>query len=344
MRRMLLCTLIAILARTAAADCSHATSCGSTIAASLSISNSSCLDSAALTYDLYTFAGKIGQAVTISASSPSFPPQLVLLDPTNTQRLATSGAKGATIALPFTLDRNGTWTVMMRNTEVGGDGPYTLRIQCAAPPSNTDHGFVLTVSPVELSLTKGASASLTVGSIPVPPFSADVQVTATEIPQGVTLSQTSGLLPRGVGSFQTTVSVGATAVGGLKQISFAGKATDGNTATAGVSLFIDAPCGPPNFGPTDNGGTQTTTEVVKGRAATFTATHGGTAPFTYQWYRGFGSNFPVENGTAATLTTPALTSDDRFWVRASNACGSRDSAMFNVRVVDTPTRHRSVTH
>jgi hypothetical protein len=51
----------------------------------------------------------------------------------------------------------------------------------------------------------------------------------------------------------------------------------------------------------------------------------GSGPVTYQWYRGArgSTNFPVSNGTGATLTT---NEEGMYWVRASNACGSVDSA------------------
>lgn len=68
--------------------------------------------------------------------------------------------------------------------------------------------------------------------------------------------------------------------------------------------------------------------VPRGTTATLRAIPGGDGPLRYQWYRGpsGSTKFPVAGATGANFTTPAVTGSIPYWVRVSNACGSRDSA------------------
>lgn len=54
----------------------------------------------------------------------------------------------------------------------------------------------------------------------------------------------------------------------------------------------------------------------------------GSAPMTYQWYRGNAGDTsqPVAGATTAKFTTPPITGDTKFWLRATNPNGSADSA------------------
>ena len=82
-------------------------------------------------------------------------------------------------------------------------------------------------------------------------------------------------------------------------------------------------------------------------SATLTIQATGTAP-VYQWYRGTSgvTTTPVGGATTASFTTPALTATTSFWVRATNAAGSADSAtaIITVRIPPAITRQpKSVT-
>jgi hypothetical protein len=72
--------------------------------------------------------------------------------------------------------------------------------------------------------------------------------------------------------------------------------------------------------------------VARGTTATLRAVPGGDGPLRYQWYRGpsGSTRFPIAGATSATFTTPPVTSATPYWVRVSNACGSRDSAAATV--------------
>jgi hypothetical protein len=72
--------------------------------------------------------------------------------------------------------------------------------------------------------------------------------------------------------------------------------------------------------------------VARGETAQLRAVPGGDGPLRYQWYRGpsGSTRFPIAGATSATFTTPPVTSATPYWVRVSNACGSRDSAAATV--------------
>jgi uncharacterized protein (TIGR03437 family) len=67
--------------------------------------------------------------------------------------------------------------------------------------------------------------------------------------------------------------------------------------------------------------------ITSGGTVKLEVTANGTAPFTYQWYEGNkgDTSKPVAGATAASFTTPPLTSSKSYWVRVSSACGSVNS-------------------
>jgi len=67
--------------------------------------------------------------------------------------------------------------------------------------------------------------------------------------------------------------------------------------------------------------------INSGGTATFRVAASGTSP-SFQWYLGASgvTTNPVSGATAATYTTPALTSGRSYWVRALNASGSDNSS------------------
>jgi hypothetical protein len=90
-------------------------------------------------------------------------------------------------------------------------------------------------------------------------------------------------------------------------------------------IHVIVECQPPYFLGANQLRNQT---VARGSSATLRAVPGGDGPLRYQWYRGpsGSTRFPIAGATSATLTTPAITAPTPFWVRVTNACGSRDSA------------------
>ncbi|HEV2722158.1 MAG TPA: VWA domain-containing protein [Thermoanaerobaculia bacterium] len=96
-----------------------------------------------------------------------------------------------------------------------------------------------------------------------------------------------------------------------------------------VLVIVD--CQPPFILGVNDLGTQSQS-VTSGQSATLTATPGGNGPFHYQWYSGHSgiTSSPISGATSSTLKTPAITAPSEFWVRITNACGTRDSATATV--------------
>lgn len=79
-----------------------------------------------------------------------------------------------------------------------------------------------------------------------------------------------------------------------------------------------------------------TVNVTLGQGTTLGVTASGTAPITYQWFRG---PAPVDSDPIAGATTNSLAAGPfttagtfRFWVRATNACGNAPSQTITVNV------------
>jgi hypothetical protein len=102
------------------------------------------------------------------------------------------------------------------------------------------------------------------------------------------------------------------------------KATKGAAIDSAV-IHIIVDCQPPLF---LSSGQPKPASVARGSTAQLVATPGGDGPMHFQWYRGHTgiTTSPVIGATSATLTSDPATSPTEYWVRASNACGSRDSA------------------
>ena len=100
-----------------------------------------------------------------------------------------------------------------------------------------------------------------------------------------------------------------------------------------MRMTIFAACGrqPPFILGINDLGTQTQS-VVSGQKANLKVVPGGNGPLKYQWYQGHSGStaFPIAGATSNSLATPAITTATEFWVRVTNACGSRDSATATV--------------
>lgn len=73
--------------------------------------------------------------------------------------------------------------------------------------------------------------------------------------------------------------------------------------------------------------------IETGNTATLTVSATGSAPFTYQWYRGnLGATTAPVGTNSPTFTTPALTVTTKYWVKISNAFGEIQSNLVTVTV------------
>ncbi len=78
--------------------------------------------------------------------------------------------------------------------------------------------------------------------------------------------------------------------------------------------------------------------IASGNTATITVVASGTAPLTYQWYRGNVGTTSAPVGTnSASFTTPALTATTRYWVKVSNGTGEAQSVLCTITIGLTPS-------
>lgn len=77
----------------------------------------------------------------------------------------------------------------------------------------------------------------------------------------------------------------------------------------------------------------TSQSIETGNTATLTVSATGSAPFTYQWYRGnLGVTTAPVGTNSPTFTTPALTVTTKYWVKITNAFGEANSNSVTVTV------------
>lgn len=96
-------------------------------------------------------------------------------------------------------------------------------------------------------------------------------------------------------------------------------------------VLVSVDCQPPFILGVNDLGTQTQS-IASGQKANLKVVPNGNGPFHYQWFQGHSGStaFPIAGATSSTLQTPAITAATDFWVRVTNACGSRDSATATV--------------
>ena len=80
----------------------------------------------------------------------------------------------------------------------------------------------------------------------------------------------------------------------------------------------------------------TSQSIYSGNTATLTVSAIGSAPFTYQWYRGnLGATTAPLGTNSPTFTTPALTTTTKYWVKITNAFGEIQSNSITVSMIPT---------
>jgi len=78
--------------------------------------------------------------------------------------------------------------------------------------------------------------------------------------------------------------------------------------------------------------------IASGGTATLSVEASGTAPFTYQWYRGNVGVTSAPVGTnSASFTTPVLTATTRYWVKVSNVFGEAQSVLSTITIGVAPS-------
>lgn len=103
--------------------------CGETKSASLDATE--CFVDERSWADLYTFAGPAGQSVTLTMTSASFNPSLLLFDPSDL--VVQQTGNGSSLTITHTLGATGLWRIAATTAGFKDTGGYSLTLQCSTP-------------------------------------------------------------------------------------------------------------------------------------------------------------------------------------------------------------------
>jgi hypothetical protein len=173
----------------------------------------------------------------------------------------------------------------------------------------------ITVQPQSQSIQSGQTATLAVAATGTAPLSYQWYKGAS--------GDTSSPVGTNVNGFTTPALTATTSY--WVRVSNSGGHADSATATVTVSAI------PPSITTQPQG-----QSIQSGQTATLSVAATGTAPLSYQWYRGASGDTSAAVGSnATTFTTPTLTATTSYWVRVSNSGGHADSATATVSVSST---------
>ncbi len=217
-----------------------------------------------------------------------------------------SGATSASYKTPV-LTANATYWVRASNA-AGTANSNAATVTVRIPPT-------ITTQPVSTSIDSGQTSTFTVAASGSSPTFQWYLGNAPDTSNPVSGATTNTF---------TTPPLTSSASYWVRASNAAGTA---NSATATATVLI-----PPAIS------TQPlSTTINSGTSATLTVAASGT-PSTFQWYVGASgdSSQPIEGATSETFTTPSLTTNTSYWVRATNVKGTADSDTANVTVIFAP--------
>lgn len=190
----------------------------------------------------------------------------------------------------------------------------------------------LVLDPNEVFLQNGESTDVSVTNYSPAPDGETTTYAATGLPADSSITFSDRAPDVGLTEAKTMhIAIGPDTTAGTYIVPVTASRPEG-VANNYVMVFVD--CVPPFLYGTADLGTQSKT-VTSGASTTLSVVPNGNGPFRYQWYQGHtGSTaFPIAGATSASLTTGPINAPSDFWVRITNACGTRDSATATV----TPT-------
>jgi hypothetical protein len=185
-------------------------------------------------------------------------------------------------------------------------------------------GSSLVIDPVELALTNLETGAVHITNF-APGTSSNPTVWSADFAEEGEFTTTFGPVANPAAGTEEeilSITVGPNTFQGEHLVAV--RAAKGSASDFAI-VHIIVNCQPPYF---LSAGQPQNTSVATGSTAKVRATPGGDGPLRYQWYRGHTgiTTSPVVGGTLPELTTDPITVSSEFWVRVSNACGSRDSA------------------
>jgi hypothetical protein len=213
------------------------------------------------------------------------------------------------------------------------------------PPLTTTTSYWVKVgSCTPAQTTNSATITVTVEPCPTPTISTQPQNTTIEPNNTATLTvsaqngnpfnyqwyrgasgDTSNLIGGANQSSFTTPALTVTTSYWVKVTNTCGLIAISNTATVSVQTCTNVPVFT----------TQPASQNIAHNAtATMSVTTTGAAPITYQWFLGNvgDTSNPVAGATSSSYTTSALQNSTSYWVRATNNCGSSNSAQAVITV------------
>ena len=218
-----------------------------------------------------------------------------------------SGATSASFTTPALAVTTSYWVRVTNGA--GSKDSNTATITVVVPPQ-------ITIQPASQTINSGLTATLT------------VTATGTALTyqwfQGSSGDTSNPITGANSSSFTTPALVATTSY--WVQVSNAAGSKDSNTAT--ITVVPVAP--------------QITTQpasqtINSGQAATLTVIATGTPTLTYQWFQGLSGDTsnPITGATKSSFTTPALVATTSYWVKVSNAAGSKNSNTATITVTST---------
>lgn len=204
-----------------------------------------------------------------------------------------------------------------------GDGDNTP----PPPPPPPDVTVSLPVLDAHPAMLPGESMTQVLTVSHLSTFNAPLNLRATNVPKGVTVSfAPDHLPPPGGGTSVMALSVGDDTFPMTHIVNIEAVQTleDGTERVFATPFIFRVDCTVPFL--LDRPEDQPRSQTVKAgeRAVLNVNVSGGTAPLRYQWYMGArGSTaFPIRGVSGPQMTTPPIHNTTDFWVRVSNPCGS----------------------
>ena len=226
----------------------------------------------------------------------------------NKNGTAIGGATGASYTTPATTSSdNGAQFTVTVNNSAGTVTSNAATLTVNTPPS-------ITAQPTSQTVTAGQTATFSVTASGTAPLSYQWRKNAAAISGATSSSYTTPATTSSDTGAQFTVTI-SNSVGTV-------------TSTA-ATLTVNTP---PSI--TTQPVSQT---VTSGQTASFSVAAMGTAPLTYQWNK---NGTAISGATAASYTTPAITSSDngaQFTVTVSNSAGTVTSNAATLTVNTPPS-------
>ncbi len=200
------------------------------------------------------------------------------------------------------------------NATTGTNFSYTLTATNAG--NTTSSGF-----PVQLTLPAGLSYVSATGTNGFTGSESSGVVTFSGGTLNANSSATLTVTVSASSASNYTAPVGAAVIDPSNTVAESNESN--NSSPAATSTVVVVPNSPPTFTLQP----AASTAVAYGATTTLTTTASGNPAPTFQWYSGNSGNTssPLVGETAASFTTPAITANTSYWVRATNTQGIADS-------------------